>query len=178
MHELEESYRDEVTRALQARDAPGAHRWAKGWIGRAEGQWILDPWLVYAASAVLEKQPRMAVRSCDQALRGFIAEAADRAVLRWVRGEVIRARLLDPKTALEDLEVAARDAPDWLRDEAVRSLERARLEAAASRKRKASVDPAPGLQDEHAVIATRPRDRRPAGQRPPIWDVVVAILCG
>lgn len=76
---------------------------AKGWIGGGGGAWIVDPWLVYVGSALLQGQPRSATHSTDLAVRVWIAEPANRAILRWVRGDVIRRRLNDPKTALEDL---------------------------------------------------------------------------
>ena len=44
-----------------------AHRWAKGWIGQGGGAWIVDPWLVYAASAIMNGQRRNAVHSIDLA---------------------------------------------------------------------------------------------------------------
>jgi hypothetical protein len=59
--DLEHEYRERALRALVAGDWHDAYRWAKGWIGRGGGAWIVDPWLVYAASALLHRQPRSAI---------------------------------------------------------------------------------------------------------------------
>src|SRR5690348_11496112 len=92
----EAEYRRMAVEALAVRDANAAHAWAKAWIGNGGGAWIVDPWLVYVASALLAGQPRNAVRSTDVALRHWIADSQDRAVLLWVRGNVVRRRLSDP----------------------------------------------------------------------------------
>jgi hypothetical protein len=90
-------------------DWHGAYKWAKGWIGSGAGEQSLEPWLVYVASAIKQSQRRTAVHAVDLALENWIAEAAPRGVLLYVRGEVIRRHLRDPKTALGDLRQAGKD---------------------------------------------------------------------
>jgi hypothetical protein len=170
----EDAYRTEALSALRADDWHGAYRWAKGWIGQGGGAWIVDPWLVYAASALMNGQPKTAVHSIDLALRSWIAEPADRAILRWVRACVIQVRLKDPKTALLDFEDARAHAPDWLRAAVDASRERCAAEASASRKRKPAVGKAPvhaGPQSVHGTVAP-PGSAREPGLRPPVWDAV------
>jgi hypothetical protein len=67
-------YRREALAALSADDWHRAYEWAKGWIRGGGGAWILDPWLVYVASSLLQGQPRTAVQSLDLALKHWIVE--------------------------------------------------------------------------------------------------------
>ena len=164
--------------ALAVQDVNAAHAWAKAWIGSGGGAWIVDPWLVYVASALLAGQPRNAVRSTDVALRHWIADSQDRAVLLWVRGNVVRRRLSDPKSALPDLAVAARTAPPWLIEIAAADRDGCALEATTSRKRKASVGAAPNHEGPGDVAETVARSTGPrlSGGRPPIWSAVADYL--
>jgi hypothetical protein len=82
----DDDYRRLALEALAVGDGRAAHAWAKGWIGSGGGAWILDPWLVYVASALLVRQPRNAVHSTDIALRHWISDPPDRSILPWVRG--------------------------------------------------------------------------------------------
>ena len=123
-------------------------------------------------------QPRNAVHSIDLALANWITDAADRAILRWVRGHIISIRLADPKTALLDFEAACVHAPAWLRTVAHESRERCAAEAPASRKRKPTVPKAPdhaGPQSVHATVAPPDSPREP-GRRPPVWEAVMTAL--
>jgi hypothetical protein len=169
-------YRKLAVAALEAGDWHGAYRWAKGWIGGG-GAWIVDPWLIYVASALRHGQPRGAVHSTDLALKHWIPESEDRAILLWIRGEVVRRRLNDPKTALPDLASAAESAPSWLAAQAAADREACEIEAASSRKRKPSVGPAPeykGLGTAAETVA-RPSPHV-VGSRPAVWDAVIARL--
>jgi len=166
----------EALSALSADDWYGAYSWAKGWIGRGGGAWIVDPWLVYAASALIHGQPRTAVHSLDLALANWITDRQDRSILLWVRGTIVRLRLEDPKTAQADFDAAASDTPDWLRPSAEASREACAREAERSRKRKATVKPAPphrGPQSVHETVAP-PSSHRAPGTRPPVWDAVMS----
>jgi hypothetical protein len=176
----EHEFRAQAVAALEARDWYGAYQWAKGWIGGGGGAWIIDPWLVYAASALLHRQPRIAVRSLDLALERWISDQVDRAVLLWARGVVIMRHLSDPKTAMQDLEEAARHAPDWLRLEAATTRDTSLTEAARSRKRKAAVKPAPRYAGPGSVAEKiqGPRVVRRPGTKPPVWDDIRPILTG
>jgi hypothetical protein len=86
-------FRKEAIAALEAGDWYGSYQWAKGWISSGGGARIVDPWLVYVASALLHGHPRTAVHSTDLALKHWIPEAEDRAILLWIRGDVVRRRL-------------------------------------------------------------------------------------
>jgi hypothetical protein len=171
-------YRREALAALEADDWHSAYLWAKGWNGRGGGVWIVDPWLVGVASALMRGQPRNAVHALDLALRYWIPERLDRAILRWVRGDVIRRRLNDPKSALADLIAAAQDAPDWLRPTALADRDACANEAGTSRKRKPSVAGSPEYQGPGTVadVVARPDGVRVVGARPAVWDAVIARL--
>ena len=172
-------YQLRATTALASGDWHGAYLWAKGWIGRGGGAWIVDPWLVYAASALLHRQPRGAIRALDLALGHWIAEASDRAILLWVRGEIVRRRLQDPESAMADLDPAATDAPTWLARDAAASREAGAIEARARRKRKPTIEPAPSYQGPGTAADTvaRRESPRPGGTRPSVWDSVIAGPC-
>jgi hypothetical protein len=109
--------------SLEQEDWYAAYSWAKSWINRGGGG-VLDPWLVYVASALMHGQPRTAVHSVDLALRGWFTDLADRSVLHFVRSRVVWHRLRDPKTAEADLAMACRDAPAWLESAAKADEER------------------------------------------------------
>jgi hypothetical protein len=119
-----------------------AYDYAQAWISSG-GVRTLGPWLISVAHMLQIGQPRNAVHAADLALTNWIGDDARRAVLRYMRGEVIRRHLRDPKTADADLADARERAPVWLRAEAESAAEMCREEAAASRKRKSSVGPAP-----------------------------------
>jgi len=168
--------RDRAVAALCAQDWHAAYEWAKSWIMRGGGAWIAEPWLVYAASAVLHGQPRTAVHSIDLALSHWIADPADRAVLRWVRGCVIRVHLHDPRTALVDFEAAHEAAPEWLVERVAEVARKCRDEAAASRKRKPAVANAPEqLKPSTAPVAPQVVWIAP-GSVPSVWDAVSAHI--
>lgn len=178
MDKLEADYRAEVGTALAQRDWYKAYLWAKGWIGRGGGAWILDPWFVYASSALMQRKPRQATHSLDLALKTWIDAPPDRAVLRWARGAVVQVWLDDPKTALPDLEAAALDAPSWLHADAMASLATCQRDATQSRKRKPSVPPAPefvGDRMDRAFVAP-PSGPRAMGARPRFMDAFLAEL--
>jgi hypothetical protein len=158
---------------LAADDWHGAYSWAKAWIGSG-GAFIVDPWLAYAASAILHRQPKTAVHSLDLGLKSWIKDERDRAVLRFVRGALVLVHMKDPKTALVDLEVA--ELPVWLDGSA--ALTRCRAEAPLSKKCKPSVTAAPdyaGSKSLHATVAPSHAKRKP-GARSPIWVEVVDKL--
>jgi hypothetical protein len=169
--------RDKAITALQVDDWHAAYEWAKSWIMGGGGNWIVEPWLVYAASGVLHGQPRIATHSVDLALGHWISEPADRAILFWVRGCVIRSHLHDPKTALSDLEAAQPSAAAWLGPRVAIALDQCRHEASLSRERKPSVGHA--AQDFKALEFNYPMQEPPrvpwlpAGSLPTVWKAVV-----
>jgi hypothetical protein len=171
-------YRREALAALAADDWHRAYEWAKGWISSGGGAWIPDPWLVYVASSLLHGQPRTAVHSLDLALKHWIVEPPDRAILLWVRGDVIRRQLKDPKTAIADLAHAAENAPAWLRDTVETDRGACLNEAESSRKRKPSVAEAPDYKGPGTAADTvaRPEGQRLAGARPAVWDALLPRL--
>lgn len=166
----EGEYRREITACFEADDWLGAHRWAKGWIGSGGGARSVEPWLVYVACDLGRRQPRGAVRAVDLGLKHWIRGRAARAVLLYVRGEVIRRHVRDPKTALEDLRDAESAVPDWLREDAAAALAACDEEAPASRKRKRSVDPAPSYSGRW--LAGSGSVKRP----PPLWEPIHEII--
>jgi len=168
--------RDRAVAALRAEDWHQAYEWAKSWIGRGGGAWLVEPWLVYAASAVLHGHPRTAVHSIDLALSHWISDPADRAVLRWVRGCVIRVHLHDPKAALADFEAAHEAAPEWMLERVAEVAIKCRDEAAVSRKRKPAVVNAPDqLKPSTARVVPRVAWIAP-GSVPTVWDAVSAQI--
>jgi hypothetical protein len=164
--------------ALEAGDWYDGYSTAKWWIAAGGGAWIVDPWLVYAASALLQGQPRQATHSLDLALRVWIPQPANRAILHWVRGDVIRRRLSDPKTALADLAAAAEGAPEWLLERGVADRNACAIEASGSRKRKPSVGPAPDYRGPGTTGDTVARQVsfRPDGSEPLVWHAVLTCL--
>ena len=164
---LTDSYPVNAAEALAKRDWYSAYRWAKGWISSGGGAWTLDPWLVYAASALMQRQPRQAIHSLDLALKTWIDAPPDRAILLWARGEILLRWLDDPKTALLDLREAANDAPAWLRADAVASLTASERDAPKSRKPKPSVELRPAYMGDHidrGVVAPPPGPRSVGGR--------------
>jgi hypothetical protein len=119
-----------------------AYDYAQAWMSHG-GVRTLGPWLISVAHMLQVGQPRNAVHTADLALKNWIGDDDRRAVLRYVRGEVIRRHLRDPKTAQADLENARERAPVWLRADAQNAAALCREEGAASRKRKPAVAPAP-----------------------------------
>jgi hypothetical protein len=170
---VEESneFRARALDALAAGDWHLAYQWAKGWISTG-GERSIEPWLVYVASSLQHGQPRTAIHSANLALEHWIQEPLPRAVMHYARGEVIRRRLNDPKTAQADLDEAARAAPDWLQSEALEAQAACRDEVATSRKRKPSVAPAPSFQGTPAAST----DRDLATKPPPVWDAFEKVL--
>jgi hypothetical protein len=174
--EFAEEYRRITADALRAGDWHEAYRWAKGWIGLGGGARTVEPWLVYVASALLHGQPRTATHSCDLALKNWLGEPDQRAVILYVRGEVIRRHLRDPKTAQSDLDLAVGDAPPWLRPLAEDARTRCRTEATSSRKRKPSVGPPPEFKSAGDFVQRSLPALASVTQPPPVWDDSHTIL--
>lgn len=170
--------REEALDCLSQGDWHGAYEDANSWISLGGGAWILDPWLVYVASAMLHGQPRQAVHAVDIPLENWIADPMDRANLHWVRAAIIHRRLHDPKTALADYERASATAPPWLYGQIMSDRKACTQEAARSRKRKPSVEPAPEYRGDYAhdIVAPPQGHSPPPGSVPTVWDVVLPYL--
>jgi hypothetical protein len=110
------------------------------------------------------------VHAVDLALEHWIAESTARGVLHFVRGQVIRRHLRDPKTALDDLRQAEDAAPDWLRREAIAAHAHCEEEARSSRKRKPSVGPAPSFAGTENPLS------RESPSAPPLWERTYRII--
>jgi hypothetical protein len=170
--------RSEALAGLQAQDWRPVYDWSKSWIGWGGGAWLPNPWLLYAASALLKGEPRTAVHSFDLGLRVWLSGHADRAALTWLRGVVVADRLKDPKTALLDLRESRGQLPHWLIAGADERLAACEASAATSRKRVPSVKPRP----EYAPVAgthdgvAPPVGERLDGQRPSVWEQVGPVL--
>jgi hypothetical protein len=137
-----ERFRGLACEALAAGRPMVAYDYAQAWISHG-GARTLGPWLISVAHMLQVGQPRNAVHAADLALENWIGDDSRRAVLRYMRGEVIRRHLRDPKTAEADLEDARERAPVWLRADVQSAAAACREEAVASRKRKPSLAPAP-----------------------------------
>lgn len=175
--QVDDEYRGLAVESLDQNDWHGAYLWAKGWIGHG-GAGLLDPWLVYVASALIHRQPRNASHSVDLALGGWFPDAADRAVLHFVRSRIVWHLLRDPKTARADLAAARPEAPDWLRPVLEADEPAQAADALKSRKRKPSVAPAPvysGVPENSSISGLGDR-RLPPGSRPHLWDRVSLFL--
>lgn len=176
--QAERECRGKADHALREGDWYEAYLWTKSWISRG-GARLVEPWLLYSASALQQGKPKTAVHSCDLGLSSWLEGAVPRSIVYFMRGEVIRRHLKDPKTALPDLRTASESGPEWLRPDAAEALDRCTTEAARSRKRKASVDSAPsydpGTDPRFVPNTLNPRydlEREP----PPIWKTVVVVL--
>jgi hypothetical protein len=162
--------------AYEERDWRGIYDWTKAWISSGGGAWIVDAWLLYVVSALLHRQPRTAVHSVDLALANWIEASEERALLRWVRASIVHRRLEDPKTAQADYEAAAGAVPDWLRERVERDVVECAADAARSRKRKASVVPAPDFKPgERGFVAPRTTVSKP-GSIPAVWPQLLESL--
>ncbi len=176
--DAEQACRTTAEQALKDGDWHEAYLWTKSWISRG-GAGRVEPWLLYVASALQQGWPKTAVHSCDLGLSTWIDDGPSRAVLNFVRGEVIRRHLNDPKTAAADLEVAATACPVWLASD----LEHARTACTAgvvkSRKRKPTVGPAPTFNsktDRSFTSETLPASYDITAEPPPTWPTVRSIL--
>jgi hypothetical protein len=156
--------------ALEQGDWHRAYEAAKARIGNGGGGARSDPWLVYAASALIHGQPRIAIRALDLALSHWVAPQPDRAILRAVRGWTILESLRDPNTAAEDFVAAEGSAPGWLTPTINAGLERSRVEGAVSRKRKPSASPAPQSLTAPPPQVPRGSAYRQAGSIPSVWS--------
>jgi len=164
---------------LETGDWHLAYNAAKGWVTGGGGAWSTDPWLVYVASALLHRQPKIAVHSCDLALSTWVEGEVDRAVIAWARGNVVFRWMNDPKTAQADLDGAVAQAPDWLRALADADAEQCRAAALVSRKRKPGVTPAPDFSGDHSRqgFVSPPLLPRPVpGEQPSTWYLVRPLI--
>ncbi len=166
---------DLIRMAAEEADWYSVYMWSKTWIS-CGGATAPDPWLGYAISSLLHGQPRGAVYSIDKALRHWIPDPADRAILLWARAAIVDRRLSDPKTALPDYELSLSDAPDWLAPDAQAFYGGCVERAKSSRKKKPSVQPSPGTPSR-IPSPVEPRDPMfQTGERPRLWDVFLATL--
>ena len=169
-------------RALDAyavRDWLMIYDWTKSWITNGGGAWMVDAWLLYVISALLQGWPRSAVHSVDMALETWIGAPEDRAILHWVRAAVIHRRMNDPKTAIHDYEAASEAALEWLRDQLASDLVSCAADAERSRKRKPSVDPAPVFWVSPGIdryTGGPPTESVEPGSIPSVWFELLETL--
>jgi len=154
--------RDRALQTLADEDWRGTYELTKSWVSRGGGAWLPDAWLMYAASALLRRQPKIAVHSLDLALGTWLSGSVDRPAISWCRGLFVWFRLNDPKTALLDLEPAFDLAPQWLGSDLPGQIARCRVEAQRSRKRTASVKSQPEFLGSSKVVVNDcfPRQRQ------------------
>lgn len=171
-------YVTQTTLALSRGDARSAHRWAKGWIGSGGGAWLIDPWLVYVCSALIESKPRLGLHSIDLALRNWISDATDRSVLYWVRGAILYRILNDPGGASIEFSKSLASAPSWLAAEARTDLDEATSDSAARRGKHSRVPPSPEYVGPGEFGNAVPPKVTPTvvGARPKLWDILVRYL--
>jgi hypothetical protein len=152
---------------------------AQAWISHG-GARTVGPWLVHVAQMLQVGQPRNAVHAADLALRNWIGDDGRRAVVRYVRGEVIRRHLRDPKTAQVDLDYGEAHAPAWLRADAEHAAVVCRDQADVGGKRKPSV----GLAPEYIAAVNHPDwlktpielDSSIEAEPPFVWREVTRVL--
>lgn len=161
---------------LREGDWHRAYEAAKSWIMGGGGAPLPDPWLVYAASALLHGQPKIAVHSIDLGLGHWVEPAEDRAILYTVRGWIILETLKDPKAAIDDFNAAQESSPTWLLPAVAEGLRRSSVEAATSRKRKPSVGASPKVVKPSTAPVRPGTVARSAGSVPSVWPAVVAYL--
>jgi hypothetical protein len=179
LREAVAEFRGKALDALAAGRPMVAYDYAQAWISH-DGVRTLGPWLVEVANALQLGQGRTAVHAADLALKHWIGDDTRRAVLRYVRGEVIRRHLKDPKTAQADLDAALDAVPSWLREDAEKAAALCRDGAAVSRKRKPSVSRAP----EYVAAVNHPNWSdcpveldEPIEDEPPfVWQEVERVL--
>ena len=175
-----ERCRIDALAGVQTRDWRRTHDATKSWVGWGGGAWIPDTWLLYAVSALLKGEPRNAVHALDLGIKTWLEGPTDQALLTWCRGMVVWRVLKDPKTALIDLEHAARFLPAWLGAPIDEVLQRCHNDGSRSRKRRPSVEPRPahaGSDSLRHVVAPATLERRD-GDRPAVWDHVAPHLLG
>ena len=166
-----DEYRSRIREGLAAQDWRSPYEWAKSWVGSGGGAQLLDPWLAYVASAMLKGEPRTAVHAIDLALKNWIPDKENRAVLLWVRSRIVRVRLKDPRSALTDLRQLQDSGPEWLQGEIARDSVACGVEAERSRKRKPSVQEAPDYVGTATPVAP-PTEEVPPGSIPALWPDV------
>ena len=163
---------------LANRDWHRAYEAAKSWIFGGGGAYFVDPWLVYAASALLHRQPRIATHSLDVGLASWVENPVDRAILHTVRGWIVLETFRDPAVALVDFDECANSVPKWLAAAHSAGRDRARAEAPKSRKRKPSVPPAPTtIKPSTAPVRVGSKVPTP-GAVPGVWQAVIPHLPG
>lgn len=166
--------RSKAVAGVAAGDWRDVYDWTKSWIGWGGGAWVPESWLLYAVSALLQRQPRTAIHSLDLGTRVWLSGAVDRASLTWLRGVLVMDRLKDPKAALLDLEDSIDLLPSWLSTGATERIERCRLAAKKSRKRVSSVKPRPahvGPAESAHIVAPQVQVRAD-GAQPEGWAVI------
>jgi hypothetical protein len=169
-------------RAMEAyavRDWQMIYDWTKSWMMSGGGVWMVDAWLLYVISSLLQGWPRSAVHSVDMALGTWIEAPEDRAILHWVRAAVIHRRMNDPKTAIHDYEAASAASPGWLREQLASDLASCAADAERSRKRKPSVDPAPEFWMSPGIDRDKsgpPTESVEPGSIPSVWFELLETL--
>lgn len=78
-----------IAKYLQVGDWHEAYTWIKGWVGSGGGQHLPEAWLAYAATAVLQKQPKNAVHSLDIGLKHWVQDPIDREILLHARDSIV-----------------------------------------------------------------------------------------
>lgn len=136
-----------------------------------------EPWLLYAASAVLNERPVNAISSIDVGLRNWVHGAQDRAIMHWARATVTQHQLKDPKTALLDFDAAKADCPVWLVEQL--AVERKRCASKARARR--TLAPEIAAPPDYDPLADRDRAAAPLtglvdGTQPSVWSAVLAVL--
>jgi hypothetical protein len=157
---------------LREGDWHRAYEAAKSWVMGGGGAPLPDPWLVYAASALLHGQPRIAVHSIDLGLGHWVEPPADRAILYAVRGWIILEALRDPKTAIDDFSAAQESSPTWLLPAVAEGLRRSSAGAATSRKRKPTVGASPKVVKPSTAPVRPGSVARSVGSVPSVWRAV------
>ena len=124
---------------------------------------------MYVAAAIAEGRRKTAIHATDLALKHWVRSGERRAFLLYVRGQVVRRHMRDPKTALGDLSAAGEQAPAWLQVEVADALRACKREARASRKKKPSVGRSPEFVGPPSGDAPPREDVGGLRHPPPLW---------
>ncbi|WP_406632986.1 hypothetical protein [Amycolatopsis sp. WGS_07] len=171
-------WRAQCVALLQDGDWHQLYKTAMSWRNDG-GAYLPEAWLMDVCSALLHRQPKTAVHSCDLALQMWVERPQDRAVLHFVRGLLIADHLGDPKTAVAGLELAA-SGPNWLGGEDL-----ARVRQTTSRVRVPRAQPAPAYDQAYVDLisssASSPRPPVPEplpadGTQPGLWSEALQHL--
>lgn len=171
------SAREAAVVALEAGNWRGASVAASKLVHEGGEATTPEPWLVYAASAVLNERPVNGVSSIDVGLRNWVEDPIDRSIMLWMRASLAWHQLRDPRTALADFDAARDDCPGWLAGQLASDRKRCASRARARRTLAPEIADAPVYDPVvDKDLAATPLPGLVPGTQPSVWDAVVAVV--